>query len=56
MKISKLTVVVENDEINISFDTQTNDNRMFVKPEKIDELCQELQKIKKISDPYNYEV
>jgi hypothetical protein len=56
MKITNLTVFVENDDIHINFETQTHDNRIFVTPETIDKLCERLQKIKKIADPYNYEV
>lgn len=56
MKITSLTVFVENDDIHINFETQTHDNRIFVTPETIDKICERLQKIKKIADPYNYEV
>ena len=56
MKITSLTVFVENDDVHINFETQTHDNRIFVTPETIDKVCERLQKIKKIVDPYNYEV
>ena len=56
MKITSLTVFAENDDIHINFETQTHDNRIFVTPETIDKICERLQKIKKIADPYNYEV
>lgn len=56
MKITSLTVFAENDEIQVNFETQTQDNRIFVTPKTIDKICERLQKIKKIADPYNNEV
>jgi len=56
MKITSLTVFVENGEIHINFETQTLDNRIFVTPGTIDKVCERLQKLKKIAAPNNNEV